>query len=193
MAAMLICTNDGFTGIDTLALPESGSQTVETNGYDAGTENNTEDFAHMVPPCQGLVGVSSGEEGTGTSDPALAEGGVVSPHAGILGGIDDLTVADHGWIDPVARVTISAEATGLPSTGGPPLGDSSGVSPITIIALALGSALGLAGIGMALRARRVRFQAWVLRPKASNLTMACGWWACDRRPTILVLPYSRIT
>ena len=44
-----------------------------TNGYDAGTELNTEDFADIVPPCQGLIGVSSEDGGTGMSDPSLAE------------------------------------------------------------------------------------------------------------------------
>ena len=105
-AFMLICTNDGFSGLDSLMLPASGSTTVETNAYDAGSEQNTEDFADMVPPCQGLVGVMSDDEGTGMSNPALAEGGVITMHAGIQGGTD-LTVADHGWSGPVARITVS--------------------------------------------------------------------------------------
>ncbi len=105
-AFMLICTNDGFSGLDSLMLPASGSQTVETNAYDAGSEQNTEDFADIVPPCQGLIGVMSDDEGTGMSNPALAEGGVITMHAGIQGGTD-LTVADHGWTNPVARITVS--------------------------------------------------------------------------------------
>ena len=104
---MLICTNDGFSGVDSWMLPASGSQTVETNAYDAGSEQNTEDFADIVPPCQGLIGVESDDEGTGMSNPALAEGGVITAHAGIQGG-DDLTVADHGWSGAVARITVSA-------------------------------------------------------------------------------------
>ena len=109
--SMLICTNDGFTGVSGLRLPKrtGDSVTVLTNSYDAGTEINTEDFADMVPPCQGLVGVSSGEPGTGTSNPALAEGGVIHAHPGIAG-IADLVPRVHGWTDPVALVTI--EATG---------------------------------------------------------------------------------
>lgn len=105
--SMLICTNDGFTGVDSLRLPAQvgDSVTVETNGYDAGTELNTEDFADIVPPCQGLVGVSSSDLGTGASDPALAEGGVIQHHPGIVGG-DDLLPGTHGWSDPVAEVTV---------------------------------------------------------------------------------------
>jgi hypothetical protein len=106
-ASMLICTNDGFTGVDSLRLPRDVGDAVTTRsaGYDAGTERNTEDFADIVPPCQGLVGVSSGEAGTGTSDPALAEGAVIHHHPGIAGGADLLT-AVHGWTDPVAEITV---------------------------------------------------------------------------------------
>jgi hypothetical protein len=106
--SMLICTNDGFTGIDRLRLPNQvgDSLSVATASYDAGTEINTEDFADIVPPCQALMGVSSGEPGTGMSDPALAEGGVIHHHPGIEGGAD-LTQEVHGWTDPVTLVTIT--------------------------------------------------------------------------------------
>ncbi len=144
----LICTNDGFVGIDSLALQASGSQSLDKNAYDAGTETNTEDFADIVPPCQGLIGVSSDDEGTGASNPDLAEGGVISAHAGVQGG-DDLTVSDHGWTDPVARVTITVEdAPGsLPDTGGAPA--ESGVSTWLVAAVAAGVAL-IAASGSAL-------------------------------------------
>ena len=107
-ATMLVCTNDGFTGASRFALPEEVGQRVvlRTNGYDAGTEINTEDFADLVPPCQELIGVSSGEPGTGMSDPALAEGGVITHHPGIAG-IADLVPEIHGWTDPVAAIRIT--------------------------------------------------------------------------------------
>jgi Spondin_N len=106
-ASMLICTNDGFTGVDSLRLPKDVGDAVvmRSAGYDAGTERNTEDFADIVPPCQSLVGVSSGEPGTGMSNPALAEGGVIHHHPGIVGGAD-LIPAIHGWTDPVAEITV---------------------------------------------------------------------------------------
>jgi Spondin_N len=105
--SMLICTNDGFTGVDSLRLPGSvgSSVSAETQGYDAHTEENTEDFAHIVPPCQGLIGVSSGEAGMDVSNPALAEGGVIAHHEGIQGG-SDLVPSIHGWQDPVAEITV---------------------------------------------------------------------------------------
>ena len=106
-AAMLICTNDGFTGIDSIHLPKKVGDSVGvfTNAYDAGSEMNTEDFADIVPPCQGLIGVSSADAGTGASDPTLAEGGIIMSHPGILGG-DDLLPGTHGWVDPVTWVEI---------------------------------------------------------------------------------------
>ncbi len=107
-ASMLICTNDGFTGLDGLRLPKKvgDAVTVTSAAYDAGTEINTEDFANIVPPCQGLIGVSSGDAGIGTSEVALLEGGVITPHAGITGG-DDLLIGTHGWVDPVVMVEIT--------------------------------------------------------------------------------------
>lgn len=103
-ASMLICTNDGFTGLDTVRLPRHKT-TMYSAGYDARTETNTEDFADIVPPCQGLIGVSSDDPGTGMSNPSLAEDGIIIPHAGIHGGID-LVPEVHGWGDPVAKIVI---------------------------------------------------------------------------------------
>ncbi len=105
--SMLICTNDGFTGVDRMKLPVhvGASVTRSTAGYDAGTEINTESFADMVPPCQALSGLDP-MGGTGMSDPALADGGVIHPNTGIAG-IDDLDPAFHGWTDPVATITVT--------------------------------------------------------------------------------------
>ena len=103
-ASMLICTNDGFTGLDSIKLPKK-KMTVFSAAYDARTEMNTEDFADMVPPCQGLIGISSGDAGIGMTNPMLAEAGVVIPHVGIIGG-DDLLPEVHDWSDPVAKIVI---------------------------------------------------------------------------------------
>ncbi len=107
-AAMLICTNDGFTGVDALRLPARTGESVMayTDAYDAGTEINTEDFADLVPPCPALTGVPSGVPGTGMSNPALAEGGVIMHHMGIAGSAD-LLPALHGWTDPVGMITVT--------------------------------------------------------------------------------------
>ncbi|MEM7141981.1 MAG: spondin domain-containing protein [Actinomycetota bacterium] len=108
IASMLICTNDGFTGLDGLKLPgRGGVPTVAyLNAYDAGTEVNTEVFGDIVPPCGPLTGFHDGSIGTGTSNPALAEGGVITAHPGVSG-VADLDPAVHDWADPVAKVTIT--------------------------------------------------------------------------------------
>ncbi len=113
VASMLICTNDGFTGVAGLALPAAIGETAThaARAYDAGTEMNTEDFADLVPPCQGLRGVSSDDAGTGVSNPDLAEGGVISHHMGVDGDLptSDLTVEAHGWDAeaPVVKITVT--------------------------------------------------------------------------------------
>lgn len=111
VAAMLICTNDGFTGVDSVTLPKEVGQTkvFKMRGYDAGTEINTEDFADIVPPCQGLTGVSSEDAGTGSSNPALAENGVIRVdhrNGGNILGISDLVPSIHDWSGPVGMLYI---------------------------------------------------------------------------------------
>lgn len=106
-ASMLICTNDGFTGVDGAKLPKGMGEEIEiyVGAYDAGTEINTEDFADIVPPCQAVGGVSSDDPGTGMSDPALAENGVIQHHDGVAGR-SDLVPGIHGWMGPVAKFTV---------------------------------------------------------------------------------------
>jgi len=111
-ASMLICTNDGFTG-DRVWIPlRVGRSTASLSyAFDAGTETNTEQFADMVPPCPALTGVDSSVPGTGESDPALAEGGVIRRHGGIAtdSGTDTLLAQVHGWNPqlPVAVITVT--------------------------------------------------------------------------------------
>lgn len=107
IAQMLICTNDGFTGANSIALPAAGETvTVQANAYDAGTETNTEAFADLVPPCQPLIGVTGDAEGVGESNPDLAEGGSIAEHPGISGdgGLTDV----HDWDGAVAEITVTA-------------------------------------------------------------------------------------
>ena len=104
--SMVVCTNDGFTGLDSHRLPRGlgHSVTVDAMAYDAGTEVNTEALADLVPPCSG------GETGTGASDPDLAEGDVIGAHGGITNGGGDPALLDPAVWDfeqPVARYTIT--------------------------------------------------------------------------------------
>ena len=66
---------------------------------------NTEDFADMVPPCQGAIGVSSGEDGTGKSNPAISEDGIIIIHPGIVGDAD-LLERVHEWGNSVVKIDI---------------------------------------------------------------------------------------
>ena len=108
LAVMLICTNDGFAGLDDVALPTGSDPAVyDAMAYDAGTEENTEAFADLPDPCQAAGPVMA--EADGNRDDEIDEdGGAPFAHAGIQGGAD-LTVEDHGWTEPVARVTVTRQ------------------------------------------------------------------------------------
>jgi len=103
-ASMLVCTNDGFAGINSVKLPTK-QKTIYAEAYDARTEINTEDFADIVPPCQGAIGISSDDEGIDVSNPAIAEDGIIIPHPGIMGG-EDLLESVHAWGNPVVKIDI---------------------------------------------------------------------------------------
>ena len=111
VVSMVVCTNDGFTGLNRVRLPRRGVSVYFPRVSDAGTEINTEDFADLVPACQSLLGISSADAGTLVSNPALAEGGRILPHAGVVGG-DDLIPSTHGWLDPIVRVTVTPLRSG---------------------------------------------------------------------------------
>jgi hypothetical protein len=101
-ALMLICTNDGFVGLDGVKLP-GGFQTVTHSAmaYDAGTEVNDEASASIVDPCFAIGPTGGDSDGNART----AEGSTVQPHPGIAGSAD-LDPAQHGWTYPVASVTI---------------------------------------------------------------------------------------
>ena len=103
LASMIICTNDGFGGVDSKRLPnrDGRTRTYNVHAYDAGTEINTELDADLVPApfCLG------GEIGSPASNPALAEDGEIRRHRGIRG-VGDLD-SSFDWNGPVARVSIT--------------------------------------------------------------------------------------
>ena len=105
---MLICTNDGFAGLDSRRLPRNDGNTRSYNvrAYDAGTEINTELHVDLVPApfCGG------GGLGTDVTDPALAENGVVKRHRTIrgVGDLDDT----FDWSGSVAQLSITRNDPG---------------------------------------------------------------------------------
>jgi hypothetical protein len=90
---MLVNTNDGFTGLDSLRLRGHG-ETRSTMAYDAGSELNNEEIAFIPGPCCNHPFVR---------DP---EGALIRMHEGITGR-GDLSPATYGWSGPVARIQVS--------------------------------------------------------------------------------------
>lgn len=92
LLTMLVNTNDGFTGLDSLQL--RGKRTVLYRmAYDAGSERNNELRAFIPGPCCNNPFVR---------DP---EGALIAPHPGITGA-GELDPAVYGWDEPIARITI---------------------------------------------------------------------------------------
>jgi hypothetical protein len=102
LAVMLICTNDGFTGLSGVKLPGGLRPVVfEVGAWDAGTEQNNERFPQIVDACTQAGPVKQPPDGNGR----VATSGVILPHPNIQG-VGDLSVAFHGWSFPVARITV---------------------------------------------------------------------------------------
>lgn len=100
LVAMLIPTNDGFVGLNSVGLPaDFEPRVVDAVAYDAGTERNDERCASIPGPdfteCNG--------PGGGTR-PGGGEG-AVTVHNG-MHGVGDFRAAERDWRSPVARVTI---------------------------------------------------------------------------------------
>jgi hypothetical protein len=107
IATMLICTNDGFLGLDAVKLPRQGSKTFFLAGYDAGREQNTEQSVDLVDPCSllGPAPLPGDPDGNRDAEVATEPAAVIQHHPNIQG-VGELSVGAHGWTDPVARVTI---------------------------------------------------------------------------------------
>jgi len=105
MAAMLIPTNDTFVALAGMKLPEEGSVSYIARAYDAGTEENDQNCAHIPGPrCggeaisaasesdEGFIYVSNGFQALGSAD---AEGNeILGPNV-------------YDWRNPVAQITIT--------------------------------------------------------------------------------------
>lgn len=95
--AMMLPTNDGFIALNNKDLPETGSVSYLINGYDAGTETNTESCGDIPGPLC---------DGTALSPDDTGEG-FVHIHRGIRGLGSDIDPAMYDWKNPVAIVTIT--------------------------------------------------------------------------------------
>lgn len=115
VVAMVLPTNDGFVGLDSLHIPQApGQYTYYLNAYDAGTETNDEIVNGAgAPGAAGIPADPLGLNGTGaTGVTTLENNQTVHIHRGVLGdtdpagGISDLDSRVHRWLNPVAKVVI---------------------------------------------------------------------------------------
>ncbi|WP_372681989.1 spondin domain-containing protein [Desulfosarcina sp.] len=115
LTAMLLPTNDGFVGLDSLRIPRiPGTYRYYLFGYDAGTEANDEHLTGGgAPGVPGIPGAPGGDAGTGGSGvPGADKNSTVHIHRGVIGdndpggGISDLDSAIHRWLNPVAEIVI---------------------------------------------------------------------------------------
>lgn len=118
IVGMLLPTNDGFVGLDSLTLPTAaGTYVFNLNAYDAGTEANDEVRGSGAPGMAGMpvpppLEAEIGMNGTGQSGSAE---GFVHIHRGVLGdmdaagGVSDIHAGLHRWLNPVARITITVQ------------------------------------------------------------------------------------
>lgn len=102
-AAMLVNTNDAFTGVADASikgLQIDESLTLYTVAYDAGTEANSETVDTIPGPAAGGEGYN-----------ADMVGGFISVHPGVVTAADGLAASvldeSHRWRNPVARLTVT--------------------------------------------------------------------------------------
>ncbi len=106
-ARMLICTNDGIVGTD--SIPLNGQPvTVRAFSYDAGAEINDERSSSIVDACGKLGPVALAEDGD--NDTLPTDGNITRRHPNIRGG--GALGREHAWNGPTALVTITPRGGG---------------------------------------------------------------------------------
>ncbi len=94
LLTMLVNTNDGFTGLDSVRLGKKRT-VIMARAYDAGSEANNQLASHIPGPVGGNPFVRA------------PEGELVRMHPGVQAGVGDLDPAAYGWTGPVAKITIN--------------------------------------------------------------------------------------
>jgi len=116
--AMILPTNDGFVGVDSISLPTTtGRYEYYLNAYDAGTEVNDEIInAAGAPGAPGIPADPLGSGGANASGVATAETNqTIHVHRGVLGdtdaagGASDLDSRVHRWLNPIAHLIIDVQ------------------------------------------------------------------------------------
>lgn len=94
--AMVVCTNDGFTGVDSRPLSDEASETFTAPIYDAGSETNVLTLDYWVPPC------SPDMESPNITDD---EGGAITLHPGQSG--SEIAAFDFAEGSEFLQVTVT--------------------------------------------------------------------------------------
>jgi|GEM_PF-2649349 len=107
VAGMLICSNDGFAGLDGAKLPRRGWCVYRARAWDAGTEQNTERSADIVDACSALGPVALAGDPNGNENDAvdMTPHRPVRRHPGIMGGAD-LSPDVHGFRNRIIKVVV---------------------------------------------------------------------------------------
>lgn len=104
LATMMVNTNDGFTGLNSIDVSELAveqSLTHYTSAYDAGTEANTETAGTIPGPADGGEGFNEARDDT---NKVAMHPGVVSQQDGLSG---STLSREHKFDNPLAKVVIS--------------------------------------------------------------------------------------
>lgn len=117
IVAMMVPTNDGFIGLDSVHIPgDAGTYTYYLDAYDAGTEANDElmDTSGCTVGMPGIPAAPGGDAGSGGSGVSSADSNtMIHVHRGVLGdtdataGASDLDSTVHRWQNPVAKVVVT--------------------------------------------------------------------------------------
>lgn len=101
LAGMLIPTNDGFVGLNAVALPMPGGHPLRMSApaYDAGTEVNDELCASIPGPLFAECGGPGGGAQVGGGE------GWVHVHRG-MHGVGSFAASARDWRNPVAQISI---------------------------------------------------------------------------------------
>ena len=97
-ASMIEMTNDGFVSLLAAEVPCIGTNTYFLNGWDAGSEANTELCSQIPAPCPTPARLGSCSVGTE---------GAVHIHSGIHG-CGGFPPELYDWRNPIAKITIQA-------------------------------------------------------------------------------------
>jgi hypothetical protein len=69
IVSMVVCTNDGFSGVNAHTLSADASETFMAPIYDAGSETNVLTLDYWVPPCGSEANLTDDENGSVTLHP----------------------------------------------------------------------------------------------------------------------------